>query len=535
MKSKTNQIIFLDTKLLPIYGFNSIYDYKTKISENDLSKDSHLLTKLNLIINDFKKYFPIKNFSLHKTNNKITSVKHAISFLKRCLIITIVPFEFATIKGIKWLRLIPQNNILTNYINNKKMSEIRYLKTENESLNDSCLSDYGKMVGPISIKYDEILNSVKKTINKTIYVPFINHYNKGKLELSSRDLSFYYENLSSIKITLTSKLVSDDVIKKYLEGKQYSIVISRTQILYKGAYKFDANLIPYDIILFGPLSKYSEISIEFDNFELFDIVKDLVLIKIDYDVKHFNPSVKNIIEKNNVIINIPLPDLNQSNKLNYLMYANGCLKLMYQNYQNINYDKQINFSEYGNEFEIITTSKQFKCFNINNNNIEYITPLILQYDLVKVENIVNNKDIIEYFLQIENYIDVYCRLVNNNAYHRKIPNCDALSDVSVKFNSSINFDNIHFFITNGKKTEHLNHIFEDNNFKIKLNEMEHINNLANDITYFAFKIFKNNISIEDLFQQLKNIQINMSGWYYCTQYRKQLDNNNLIINLSNLK
>jgi hypothetical protein len=106
MKSKSNQIQFLDTKLLPIYGFKSISDYESKISENDLSKNEKFIDNLNAIIIDFKKYFPIKDFSLHKTNNKIRDVKHAISFLKRCLSIAIIPFEFVIIKNIKWLRLI---------------------------------------------------------------------------------------------------------------------------------------------------------------------------------------------------------------------------------------------------------------------------------------------------------------------------------------------------------------------------------------------------------------------------------------------
>lgn len=45
MKSKINQIKFLDMKLLPIYGFKSINDYETKISEDSLATDQDLLIK----------------------------------------------------------------------------------------------------------------------------------------------------------------------------------------------------------------------------------------------------------------------------------------------------------------------------------------------------------------------------------------------------------------------------------------------------------------------------------------------------------
>lgn len=54
MKDKLKQIKFVDKVLLPIYGIKDITDYQTKISLNDLKKNSELLTNLNKYLDELK-------------------------------------------------------------------------------------------------------------------------------------------------------------------------------------------------------------------------------------------------------------------------------------------------------------------------------------------------------------------------------------------------------------------------------------------------------------------------------------------------
>jgi len=131
MKSKEKQLQFIDNVLLPAYGISSIIDYETKLNVNKIN--SAMINNINKTIIELKKVYPIKSFNLNKTNGKVNNTEQAIGLLKRCLSLSVVPFEIITEKKSSYLRLISRNNLLDKYINNK-MSYIRDFKESKETV-----------------------------------------------------------------------------------------------------------------------------------------------------------------------------------------------------------------------------------------------------------------------------------------------------------------------------------------------------------------------------------------------------------------
>lgn len=93
MKSLKLQIEFIDKKLLVLYGFGGIMDYSHSICTSEPDSIPINLNKLNGLIDEFRKIFHAKNFSLHKTQYKILTKSQAVCLLKTCLEITSVPFD----------------------------------------------------------------------------------------------------------------------------------------------------------------------------------------------------------------------------------------------------------------------------------------------------------------------------------------------------------------------------------------------------------------------------------------------------------
>ena len=131
MKSIEEQIKFIDTILLPFFGIKSIIDYESTFeitSEIDLDA-------FNKIIPDFRKIFPAKEFSLHKTKYIIETSNQALCILKKCMELIQLPYTIDTITknkiSYKQVRLIQTNKNLYNYIENK-MSEIRISEIADE-------------------------------------------------------------------------------------------------------------------------------------------------------------------------------------------------------------------------------------------------------------------------------------------------------------------------------------------------------------------------------------------------------------------
>lgn len=128
MKPLKQQIYFLDNTLLLIYGFTSIADYETVITIEKLEKIKDFLENLNSALKELTQVYPVKKFSLHKTDYKIKTLSQAFNILVMCLEISEVPHTVWTEKHsgktIKYMRLIQKNSHLYKYID-LKMAEIR--------------------------------------------------------------------------------------------------------------------------------------------------------------------------------------------------------------------------------------------------------------------------------------------------------------------------------------------------------------------------------------------------------------------------
>lgn len=168
MKHLKDQIKFIDVKLLPLYGFKNLLDYSQIINITDADDLTIDLDKLNELIDEFRKIFHSKNFSLHKTQYRILTKSQAICLLKTCLEITSIPHDVSLKKNKKYLRLISKNNILDDYINTIKMTEIGTIdslvkKWTNENLTYDLKSKYDKQLGEL---YTSLKPMTKEELDK---------------------------------------------------------------------------------------------------------------------------------------------------------------------------------------------------------------------------------------------------------------------------------------------------------------------------------------------------------------------------------
>ena len=518
MKYKLDQIEFLDTKLLPIYGFKEINDYSSKISEETLSKNDNFLDEINNIIPDFKKVFPVKDFSLHKTNNKIISIKHAMSFLKMCFNIAIVPFECTNIKGTRYLRLIPQNNILTDYIKDTKMSENRTLITGSDSTQEHAQIDTK------NIKYDDITSSIKKKTLETIYVPFENCLKDNKLRISLHELSPLQQNISSIKVSFMSDFIKDEVYMQNLNGCPLTIY-SSDKVLYKGKYLLDMNIVPYDMILFGPLMKYHGIYFELDDISFFDLIKNLIVIKIEYELVHFSALITKALDDINIIVEVPFVD-NQTGLSNKLKYICGMLHIEHCEVVKKVYVLDIPGTECILD---MGANKNIKYWNYAGNNgtdVEALKALICGYPLVKLQNEIPHFSL-EYFTEEQGNIVIKFRL---NAHY------DAYDNICIFFDEELQIDNgdVKLFIENGTTSHEIKGNLFENYFKALCDSKYHINRLnSNKFPYLTIKI-PESMHISKYGLQVNKIKIAVTPWFYDQKYRKKMASGDLVFKVSDI-
>lgn len=201
MKDIQEQIKYIDNIILPMYGFNNIVDYETMISKNDI--DDNVIEKLNNQLTKIKEIFPVKDFNLHKYDNKFQTKTQSYNFLKTCLTISRIPYEIICKQKTKYLRLSEENIVLTKYIYNmQKSSEFRKIIDINKT----------KVIGELDkTSYTKIEQGIKST-NICKYV----HYGKsinGKINITFEP--FMRKNLSNIKIKVMNDNY-DDILNREL-------------------------------------------------------------------------------------------------------------------------------------------------------------------------------------------------------------------------------------------------------------------------------------------------------------------------------
>jgi hypothetical protein len=158
MKSKYQQLVFVDKVLLPVFGFNNLSDFQSSVSMNDLKKRIYFLDQINNIIPEFKKTFPMAEFSLYKTKYIVNNVDQAFGLLKKTLLLCTILHEFVIKKKIKSIRLVERNFLLDNYRKDnlnetKKLNEdedIKELKSNaNSNANSNAEQNHSRMIETI--------------------------------------------------------------------------------------------------------------------------------------------------------------------------------------------------------------------------------------------------------------------------------------------------------------------------------------------------------------------------------------------------
>ena len=234
MKDKIKQIKFIDKVLLPIFGIKSVTDYETIISYKQIKNDQNIIVKLNKAMNIFKKIFPVRDFNLHKYDNKIKTSLQAFSILKKCLQMCNVMYELVTIKRVVHLRLIEKNILLENYIKNMQNSDIRNSNTKSYTPP----LRKGKKV----ITQEDYLQNIKGTTNYEIFLrsdsPMLQR-ETGKIRICLTSLGI---NCPCTSIKLSFKKI-DDMMNISLKGK-YFIEVDSIK-LFEGNFNANTNLLSY--------------------------------------------------------------------------------------------------------------------------------------------------------------------------------------------------------------------------------------------------------------------------------------------------
>lgn len=353
MKSLQLQIEFIDKKLLKLYGFTGITDYKHLISISEPETSSIDINKLNEIIDEFRKVFHSKNFSLHKTQYKILTKSQAICLLKTCLEITSVPFDVSLKKNKKYLRLISKNNILDNYINKLKMAEnqnfiqnsnIEILSQSNEipseptpfsnpnyflnnknnqsgnesyklniknkiqsSLNGTEIVGYKEHIYLSNMSKDVLNNSIKKK-NKFEYYSLPNKlFENGQIKINMKDYDLADKTLKSFCIKFISKeFNSQPIISEYFIVEIVKNIVFEVKIGENYSYNWcgnffnEVNCIIDDIIL--PLGNliYDNVIVNLKNLNsLIGFMDNLYLVISGEYVEFYSEIEKHL--KNSII------------------------------------------------------------------------------------------------------------------------------------------------------------------------------------------------------------------------------------------
>lgn len=281
MKDKLQQIEFLDKKLLPLYGFKSIVDYNHKISLNNIINDEGILEKLNMILPEFKKTFTVKEFNFHKTNNKINTATQAYALLKKCLELLGVMYEICPINKINYLRLVSENLILSNYIENKMSDILDFSKSKVEFSNEI----YGKKMEKIDMKDFE--KNIIREENEELYLQLPS--------LISGNQDYIEFNLCEIKTCSLKKLeiefipievnghtfISKEDLDKVLSDSFCDILYNYNIPIYRVHEINDKNLLPNNVIFpFGIMNFIKSFSFKISNIKNLDILKKIITIKL---------------------------------------------------------------------------------------------------------------------------------------------------------------------------------------------------------------------------------------------------------------
>jgi len=345
MKQLINQIEFVDKKLLPLFGIQNIYDYKTVICLQEFDKIVNLVENLNNILDQFKEVFPIKNFNLHKTNNKIISNNHAFNFLKKCLETAVVPFYVFNDNNNKYMRLISLNKTLYNYIfENKKMSEKRNNVVINQIENNVKINGpdgSGELENKNHINIitgDQLIQCIKKEHEYNFSVKskyLFKDYKIKKFKIDPIDFDLSDKVIKSFQISLRSlqknnhNILTQEYIDHIFMNSYYEILIGGNKI-YDNVFTNGNDIMPKNMLLMFELLKFHDVSINIFN-DIDDVNKILDLIIFDFKIIYvdfYEKIIKSFVNENNMIEFM----IQKNNLINIFQIYMGLGKLLFATY-----------------------------------------------------------------------------------------------------------------------------------------------------------------------------------------------------------
>ena len=485
MKHLEDQIKFIDTKLLPLYGFKNILDYSHIICINNLDDFNIDLGKLNGLIDEFRKIFNSKNFSLHKTQYKILTKSQSICLLKTCLEITSIPHDVKLIKNKKHLRLISKNNALDNYINTIKMTEnsnFSHLKIEEElekiifsniepiknlklnpnndskNPNELCLlNENNNNQNKLFEKFETI---TKKQLNEGIKKIYQNEfYLNPKLLLTECEFGTNTNNeqthdiiridlkkynleqsiLKSLKVEFISKkinscqIISTPAIEHFAKNLKYKIINVDLGIVYWGGKITDSNYIVDNLLCPIKLLSVHCVYLDIVNIqEIMDIINNL-------EIKVIIETVDLYAELDNKLKNAMLEqEICIGNKYNLLRIYQGMIGLGYSHYmdkKDIIPVKTCDLNENSNDYQLEKVGKKITIGNIDGCLIEDIK----KFDTINIMKFFEVNKGINHIS-----IDKIYKITNELSYHKMICNDKSIHIYSILFktNNSVNKGNL---------------------------------------------------------------------------------------------
>lgn len=112
-------------KLVKIYGYKGLNDYKTKVSSYDIDQSPSIIKSLNETeIPNLKKHFRYSDFALTKYKNVITNGTVALGVLKKVLQQANISFDIVKSSKHNYLRLSQPNILYSKFINSLNMDQV---------------------------------------------------------------------------------------------------------------------------------------------------------------------------------------------------------------------------------------------------------------------------------------------------------------------------------------------------------------------------------------------------------------------------
>ena len=353
MKDLFEQIKYLDATFLPIFGIDSIVDYVTEISVNDLKEDDEFLEKVNQEVMNLREYFPARDFSFHKTDNQIKTEKQAFSYLLKCLNIAKIPHDLTNRRNVMHVRLISENIVLKQYIEKFKMfgqtSEIRNSESENQNTVNGPWLNSGVIPEPCDpsgfvldkqepaqpqvyeLEYDEFKKGViDRDEVITFRVPLTSFFAKDR-QIMNRHMR---QNLKNVVINAEILGTNNDqreatnaLINAMVPDISYTVSFMKIEA-FKSKFEFGKPLFPENVYIPYKYQDFSEMSIHIDLPTDFGLkFNNSLVLSVDMSVFALRGKMRNMMIDGNYSLDIPFVTFD--NKENGLRCCKKMIGVMY--------------------------------------------------------------------------------------------------------------------------------------------------------------------------------------------------------------